>query len=170
MDAGIDVRGETAIDSMVITRTGTERVARYAFELARERKRERSNGGSSRPPRAACVTCVDKANILRSMAFFRRVFDEVAARYSDVDSAHAYVDAMALHLVQRPRDFDVLVMENMYGDILSDLAAGLVGGMGMAPSGDIGGKPRFSSLPTAPLPTSPDRGWPTRLRRSCRRP
>ena len=138
MDAGIDVRGETAIDSMVITRTGTERVARYAFELARERKRERCNGGSSRPQQAACVTCVDKANILRSMAFFRRVFDEVAARYSDVDSGHAYVDAMALHLVQRPRDFDVLVMENMYGDILSDLAAGLVGGMGMAPSGDIG--------------------------------
>lgn len=138
MDAGIDVRGETAIDSMVITRTGTERVARYAFELARERRRERCNGGSSRPPRAACVTCVDKANILRSMAFFRRVFDEVATRYSDVDRGHAYVDAMALYLVQRPQDFDVLVMENMYGDILSDLAAGLVGGMGMAPSGDIG--------------------------------
>ena len=136
MDAGIDLRGETAVDSMVITRTGTERVARYAFELARERRRERGNGALRQ--RAACVTCVDKANILRSMAFFRRVFDEVAARYSDIDCGHAYVDAMALYLVQRPGDFDVLVMENMYGDILSDLAAGLVGGMGMAPSGDIG--------------------------------
>ena len=137
MDAGIDLRGETAIDSMVITRTGTERVVRFAFELARERLRERGDGGTL-PSREACVTCVDKANILRSMAFFRRVFDEVAAGYPDIGSGHAYVDAMALYLVQRPRDFDLLVMENMYGDILSDLAAGLVGGMGMAPSGDIG--------------------------------
>jgi 3-isopropylmalate dehydrogenase len=84
------------------------------------------------------VTCVDKANVFRSSAFFRRVFDEVAADYPDVEAEHLYVDAAALALVQRPQTFDVLVMENMYGDILSDLAAGLIGGLGLAPSGDVG--------------------------------
>jgi len=81
---------------------------------------------------------VDKANIFRSMAFFRAVFDRVGEKYPDVEREYAYVDAMALYLVRRPQDYDVLVTENMYGDILSDLAAGLVGGMGMAPSADIG--------------------------------
>jgi 3-isopropylmalate dehydrogenase len=127
MNGGIELRGEVAVDSMVITRTGTERVVRYAFETARRRGR--------RPMK---VTCADKANVFRSMAFFRRVFDEVACGYPDVECEHTYIDALALHLVQRPRAFDVLVMENMYGDIISDLAAGLVGGMGMAPSADIG--------------------------------
>jgi 3-isopropylmalate dehydrogenase len=74
------------------------------------------------------------------MAFFRSVFDEVAADYPDVATDRVYVDAMALYLVQRPERFDVLVTENMFGDILSDLAAAVVGGMGMAPSGDIGDK------------------------------
>lgn len=127
MNGGIELRGEVAVDSMVITRSGTERLARYAFELARERGKEPMK-----------VTCVDKANVFRSMAFFRRVFDEVAAGYPDVEKEHAYIDALALYMVQRPETFDVMVMENMYGDIISDLAAGLVGGMGMAPSGDIG--------------------------------
>ncbi len=84
------------------------------------------------------MTCVDKANIFKSFAFFRKVFDEVAGRYPHVGREHAYIDAQALYLVQRPQTFDVLVAENMFGDILSDLAAGLIGGMGMAPSGDIG--------------------------------
>jgi 3-isopropylmalate dehydrogenase len=72
------------------------------------------------------------------MAFFREVFDEVAKEYPDVETERFYVDAMALYLVQRPQSFDVLVTENMFGDILSDLAAATVGGMGMAPSADIG--------------------------------
>ncbi len=127
MNAGIELRGEVAVDSMVITRSGTERVVRYAFELARERGKE--------PMR---VTCVDKANIFRSMAFFRSIYDQVAGDFPEVRRDYAYVDALVLYLVQRPQSFDVMVMENMYGDIVSDLAAGLVGGMGMAPSGDIG--------------------------------
>ena len=127
MNAGIDIRGEVAVDSMVITRTGTERLVRFAFELARERR--------SRPMK---VTCVDKANILRSMAFFRNVYDEVSSEYPEVEQERVYIDALVLYLVQRPETYDVMVMENMYGDIVSDLAAGLVGGMGMAPSGDIG--------------------------------
>jgi 3-isopropylmalate dehydrogenase len=72
------------------------------------------------------------------MAFFRQVFDEVATGYSQIDVSHAYVDAMAMYLVRQPEAYDVLVAENMFGDILSDLAAGLVGGLGMAPSADIG--------------------------------
>jgi len=76
--------------------------------------------------------------VFRSMAFFRKVFDEVAARHPAIGARHHYVDATALDLVRKPWTFDVLVTENMFGDILSDQAAGLVGGMGMAPSADIG--------------------------------
>ena len=127
MNGGIQLRGEVAVDSMVITRTGTERVVRYAFELARQRGRTPMK-----------VTCVDKANVFRSMAFFRSVYDEVAAEYPEVERDYAYIDALSMYLVQQPAGYDVLVTENMYGDIISDLAAGLVGGLGLAPSGDIG--------------------------------
>jgi 3-isopropylmalate dehydrogenase len=127
MGAGIVLGDLVATDSLVITRRGTERVVRAAFELARRRAR--------REPR---VTCVDKANVLRSFAFFRKAFDEVAAGYGDVAAEHLYVDAAALELVRRPERFDVIVTENLLGDILSDLAAGLVGGMGVAPSADLG--------------------------------
>ena len=115
-----------ATDVMRITRKGTDRVCRAAFKIAQQRRKR--------------CTLVDKANVLPSMAFFRSVFDEVAKEFPDVCSEHVYVDAAALFLVQRPQRFDVLVTENMFGDILSDLAAGLVGGMGMAPSADIGDK------------------------------
>lgn len=113
-------------DTLRITRAGTIRVCRAAFQLASRRRRH--------------VTLVDKANVLPSMAFFRTIFDEVAAEFPDVQCDRVYVDAMALYLVQRPHTFDVVVTENMFGDILSDLAAGLVGGMGMAPSADLGDK------------------------------
>ncbi len=115
-----------ATDILRITRHGSERIARAAFAEARRR-----NG-------KLLVTLVDKANVLPSMAFFRRVFDSVAREFPDVLTERFYVDAASLFLVQRPAHFDVLVTENMFGDILSDLAAGLVGGMGMAPSADIG--------------------------------
>ena len=114
------------IDVLRITRKGTERICRAAFRIAQKRRK--------------LVTCVDKANVLPSMAFFRSVFYEVAKEFPDVKAEHCYVDAAALFLVQKPHHFDVLVTENMFGDILSDLAAGLVGGMGMAPSADIGDK------------------------------
>lgn len=113
-----------ATNQMVISRAGTERVCRLAFELARKRDKR--------------VALVDKANVLSSMVLFREVFDQVASEYPDCTAEHVYVDAMALFMVRDPQRFDVMVTENMFGDILSDLAAGLVGGMGMAPSGDIG--------------------------------
>jgi 3-isopropylmalate dehydrogenase len=111
-------------DVLTVSRRGSERLFRAAFRQARGRRKK--------------VTLVDKANVLPSMAFFRAVFDEVAAGFPDVATERVYVDAAALYLVQRPHTFDVIVTENMFGDILSDLAAGLVGGMGMAPSADIG--------------------------------
>ncbi len=115
---------DEARDVLRLTRKGCERVIRFAFELARKRRRH--------------CTLVDKANVLPSMVFFRRIFDEIAAQYPDVATERVYVDAMALFMVRKPQAFDVIVTENMFGDILSDLAGGLVGGMGMAPSGDIG--------------------------------
>jgi 3-isopropylmalate dehydrogenase len=114
-----------ARDTMVITRKGSERVHEFSFRLAAKRRKK-------------MVTCVDKANVFASMAFFRRIFDEVAARHPGVEARHHYIDATALDLVRRPWDFDVLVTENMFGDIISDQTAALIGGMGMAPSGDIG--------------------------------
>ena len=113
-----------AEDTMRITRSSSERLFRAAFLQARRRRKH--------------VTLVDKANVLPSMAFFRSVFDEIAGDFPDVETDRVYVDAMALYLVRNPERFDVVVTENMFGDILSDLAAALVGGMGMAPSADIG--------------------------------
>ena len=84
------------------------------------------------------MTWIDKANVFTSMAFARKIFLERGALFPHIAADCAYVDAMALNLVRHPWAFDVMVTENMFGDILSDLAAGLVGGMGMAPSGDIG--------------------------------
>ncbi len=123
------VEADAAYDTMKISRAGTARVCDFAFKLARQRKAGGSRGH---------VTNVDKANVFSSMAFWRQVFVERAPAFPDISTEHAYVDAMALNLVLKPWAYDVLVTENMFGDILSDLIAALVGGMGMAPSGDIG--------------------------------
>jgi 3-isopropylmalate dehydrogenase len=121
------VEADEARETLRITRAVTEKLSRFGFELARQR---------ARPNRK--VTCVDKANAFRAFAFMRGIFDGVAAENPDVAADHAYVDAMALYLVQRPEVWDVMVTENIFGDILSDLGAGLMGGLGMAPSADIG--------------------------------
>ncbi|MBL9213491.1 MAG: isocitrate/isopropylmalate dehydrogenase family protein [Opitutaceae bacterium] len=131
-------------DTLRITRRGAERICRAAFRLARSRRRH--------------CTLVDKANVLPSMAFFRRVFDDVAREFPDVRSERVYVDAMALFLVQRPHEFDVLVTENMFGDILSDLGAGLVGGMGLAPSADLGDEHGLFQPAHGTAPTLAGRG------------
>ena len=128
---GARVGDEVATDTLVVTRKGTSQVKDFAFRLAQRRNGRPSDGRKM-------VTCVDKANVFRSLAFFRDVFFDVAAAYPDIDSSAVYVDAMSLYMVQNPWDFDVLVMENQFGDILSDLGAGLVGGLGLGPSGEIG--------------------------------
>jgi 3-isopropylmalate dehydrogenase len=121
---------ETAYDLGRATRAGSARLFEFAFRLAAKRR--------ARNPAKGRVTCVDKANVHRSLALFHRVFWECAKRHPDVTADHAYVDAMALNLIRKPWEYDVMPTENQFGDILSDLAAGLVGGMGMAPSGDVG--------------------------------
>jgi 3-isopropylmalate dehydrogenase len=120
-------------DTMRITRAGTGRVSEFSFRLAERRRARRQAAGLP-----SLVTCVDKANVFTSMAFFRKVFEEVAAGHPQIAANNSYVDAMALTMVKKPWDLDVMVMENMFGDILSDLGAGLIGGLGMAPSGDVG--------------------------------
>ncbi len=123
------VADREARDTLLITRETTEKLHHFGFRLAEKRK------ARGRPGK---ITCVDKANVFVSMAFFRKVFDEVAAEYPDIEAGHNYVDAQALDLIRQPWAFDVLVMENMFGDILSDLGGGLVGGMGMASCAEIG--------------------------------
>ncbi len=116
---------EVAIEEDINTRKGVERIIRAAFEFAHANDRRR-------------VTLADKANAMRNVGgLWRRVFGEVAAEYPDVEGEAAYVDALALDLVLRPARYDVIVAANLFGDILSDLAAALVGGLGLAPSANL---------------------------------
>ena len=115
---------DMAQDRMVVTRAGCERLFALAFEQARRRRRH--------------VTLFDKANVLRSQALMRLVFDEVAEGYPDVEAARLYIDNAAMLMVTDPGRFDVVVMENQFGDIVSEIAAGIGGGLGIAPSADLG--------------------------------
>ena len=129
---GIALKDQLAADMQIITRDGTEKVSRFAFEFALSRKGRLADGRK-------VVTCTQKANVFRSFAFFKKVFGEVAAEYAGrVAEDYAFIDAITLYLIQHPENFDVIVSENAHGDILSDMIAAFVGGMGMAPSGDIG--------------------------------
>ena len=129
--AGVNLRDELCTDTLVVTRKGVERVARFSFELARSR------AGAPRDGQRRVTVC-DKANILKSYAFFRAVCTEVAAAYADVAIDFAYADAITVHLLKKPDFYDVIVTENMFGDILSDLGAGTVGGLGIAASAELG--------------------------------
>ena len=144
--SGTLLRGEVATDPLVVTRKGVERISRMAFELARKR-----NGALQDGKRR--VTLCDKANVLRSYAFFRKVFTEVAADYPDIEIDYAMVDAMTVHLVERPDFYDVIVTENMFGDIISDLGAATAGGMGMSPSAELGERHGFFQASHGSAPT-----------------
>lgn len=116
---------EVAVQEDVNTRKGVERVIRYAFEYAREHGRRK-------------VLMADKSNVMTyAHGLWQRVFKQVAAGYSDIESQHMYVDALCMHMVRDPKQFDVIVTNNMFGDIITDLAAALQGGLGMAASGNI---------------------------------
>ena len=121
---------EVAWDPRPITRRGSERVIRFAFELAKRRQSH-----LQAPQR---VTCVDKSNVLRGCRLFRRVFDEIAEEFDDIETTKAFIDAFTMWLVRDPEDLDVVVLPNMFGDIATDLASVLQGGMGMAASANIG--------------------------------
>jgi 3-isopropylmalate dehydrogenase len=115
-----------AWNTMRYTRSEVERVARIAFELATKRRKK--------------LTSVDKANVLEVSQLWRATVNEVAKEFPGVTVEHQYVDAMAMHLMNRPRDFDVVLTENLFGDILSDESAVITGSLGMLPSATIGGK------------------------------
>ena len=117
---------EGAIARRIITRKAEERIIRYAFEYAKQQKRDK-------------VTAVHKANVLKkSDGLFKEIFYEVAKEYPDIETEDYYVDATAMYLVTRPETFQVIVTTNLFGDILSDEGAGLVGGLGFIPSANIG--------------------------------
>jgi 3-isopropylmalate dehydrogenase len=117
--------GRMAVDSMLYSEKEVERIVRVGFELARSRRKK--------------LCSVDKANVLQSSRLWHEVADEVAAEYPDVALEHAYADACTMWLLRRPRDFDVLVMSNLFGDIISDEASVLAGSLGMLPSAQIAG-------------------------------
>ncbi|MHB8585608.1 MAG: isocitrate/isopropylmalate dehydrogenase family protein [Thermoplasmatota archaeon] len=123
---------EVATDTNIITRKGSERIIRAAFEISKRRGRGAPKDHKQR------VTCVDKANVLAGSRLFRSVYDEVAKTYPTIERDYAYIDAYMQWLVREPAAYDVAVMTNMLGDIATDLAAVLQGGMGMAASGNIG--------------------------------
>src|SRR6266487_4178448 len=118
------LEGYDAIDTLIYTEAEIKRIMRTAFELARGRRRK--------------LTSVDKANVLSSSRLWRRVAEGVAADFPDVAFDHLLVDACAMHLIRRPATFDVIVTENMFGDILTDEASMLAGSMGMLPSASLG--------------------------------
>jgi 3-isopropylmalate dehydrogenase len=119
------VGNRIAVDTMRYAETEIERIARVAFDLARSRRRK--------------VTSVDKANVLDCSRLWREVVTRVAREYPDLQLAHMYVDSAAMMLVSHPTQFDVLLTENMFGDILSDQAGSVVGSIGMLPSASLGG-------------------------------
>ena len=120
------IRKDSGISLKPISVTGSENIIRFAFEYARKNNRKK-------------VTGIHKANIMKySDGIFLDVFKKIASEYNDIESEDRIVDNMCMQLVQKPELYDVLVLPNLYGDIISDLAAGLVGGLGVAPGGNIG--------------------------------
>jgi isocitrate dehydrogenase (NAD+) len=120
------IAASSGISIKPISPEGAERIIRYAFEYARANERRR-------------VSCITKANIMKHTdGLFLAVFREVAAEYPEIEPWENLVDALCMGLVQRPEEYDVLVLPNLYGDIISDLTAGLVGGLGVAPGANIG--------------------------------
>jgi isocitrate/isopropylmalate dehydrogenase len=125
-------RPSGAVDTRVVTRATSERVIRYAFELARRRQRGAPRDGRRR------LSCISKSNVLWGCRLFTEVFREVAMEYADIETEETLLDAFTVQLVTEPERFDVCVTTNLFGDVLTDLAAALQGGVGMAAGGNIG--------------------------------
>lgn len=124
-------KGDEAVhDLSQITRKGCERLFDFSFRLASARKQRNAAKGK--------VTCIDKSNVFLGMAFMNQIFHERARNFPTLQADHCYIDAYCLNLIRKPWEYDVCPMENQFGDITSDLGAGLICGMGYAPSADIG--------------------------------
>jgi 3-isopropylmalate dehydrogenase len=124
--------GRQAVDTLAYSEVEIERILKVGFELARNRRKK--------------LASVDKANVLQSSRLWRQIAIEVSADYPDVELQHMLVDACAMRLIQRPTDLDVVVTENMFGDILTDEASMLAGSMGMLPSASLAGIPKGKTL------------------------
>lgn len=125
IDVDMEGEQESSYQLGVISKTGATRVIQYAFQLAKEKGLNK-------------ITCVDKANVLTEMyGLWRDVFSEVAKRYPDVETNFGFVDAVAMNLVRKPEIYSVIVTPNLFGDILTDLGAGIQGSLGLSPSGNI---------------------------------
>ena len=123
---GFEASGNTAFNTMIYSRHEVERIARVGFERARERKKK--------------LASIDKANVLETSRLWRAVVSEVAKDYPDVELEHVYVDTAAMRLATSPTSFDVMLCDNLFGDILSDQAASIAGSLGILPSATIGGR------------------------------
>jgi 3-isopropylmalate dehydrogenase len=123
---------EVALDIKIVTRKGSEQVIRQAFELCKSRGKGAPSDGRKR------VTCVDKSTVLKSCALFRKVYDEVAEDYPGIERDYALVDAWTQWAIRRPEYYDVIVTTNMFGDVISDMMAPMQGGLGIAPSAEVG--------------------------------
>lgn len=133
LSRGLGVVSNSAVaDILMVTREGCERISRFAFNLAIKKERGAPEDGQKR------VTLIEKSNVLRSFVFFREIFLDVARETPEVEVESLYADAASAALITRPEHFQVVVTENMFGDILSDLAGATVGGLGMCPSANIG--------------------------------
>lgn len=118
------VFGDHALNTMIYRKEEVERIARFAFEVALKRKKS--------------VTSVDKANVLEVSSFWRKIVSEVAQKYPDVKLEHVYVDAMTYYIILNPQKFDVVLCPNLFGDIISDEAGGIIGSLGLCPSASLG--------------------------------
>ena len=128
----MDAADPVAVDTMIYKRSEIERVSRLAFEAARTRSKR--------------LTSVDKANVLENSVLWRKTVVEIGKEFPDVELSHLYVDNAAMQLIRRPREFDVLLAENLFGDILSDELAMITGSLGMLPSASLG-TPRAGGVP-----------------------
>jgi tartrate dehydrogenase/decarboxylase/D-malate dehydrogenase len=135
--------GEFAVQESVFTRTGVERIIRYAFKLAKTR-------------RGRVVSATKSNGIIHTMPFWDQIFAEIAAEHPDVHGEQCHIDALAARMVQQPERIDVVVGSNLFGDILSDLAAAVTGGLGMAPSGNINPPGEYPSMFEAVHGSAPD--------------
>jgi len=118
------VFGDHALNTMIYRKEEVERIAHFAFEVALKRKKS--------------VTSVDKANVLEVSSFWRKIVSEVAQKYPDVKLEHVYVDAMTYYIILNPQKFDVVLCPNLFGDIISDEAGGIIGSLGLCPSASLG--------------------------------
>ena len=150
---GIAADGASAVNTMAYSRDEIVRVARVAFRLAQARRH--------------ALVSVDKANVLEVSRLWRDVVTDVSRDYPDVTLTHEFVDAAAMKLAMAPSAFDVILTENMFGDILSDEAGAICGSLGLLPSASLGDGPGLFEPVHGSAPNSPDRMWRTRSARSC---